>query len=378
MDSGPLPPLHFAHDPSVLVDHATSRPEVAQALGFLIALIGGEARELPPRCPRGFTVLWDSQSLEYALLPALCHRRECLLCASLEASDRVQRLRIAVENTRHPVHMTLTVPDATCTPGRLRSWLDRLHEARRAFLRRSNRCSPHGPMGTRSVPAPAWLLWKLEVTYNSRDLHWHPHFHILCDGWPPQPTPPRLSRLRGSAWLAACADYYRLRWADCASRAGLPLPSPPTGWRPGDAAPGRLAKSIELTPYEKGNPVSEAELAKYVTKIRDFIRLRDHHPKRFAEWCLTLNTKPKPRTWQAARGVIPPRRRDQAATERWYCVGNLYRLLHHREPHHPDRVAAEGLLTDLGEMFASRKDPGARHAPSPRAALEAWQERTAT
>lgn len=309
-----------------------------EALGLHRDLSGGQG------CSKDLQVFVHNTTHEIRLIPTFCRKRTCPRCSAHTAHERIHRMASVLDRIKSPTHVTLTVPNSGCRAGCLASWVDRLLAARKLFLRKG---AKHRSLGT--VPVLDWFIWKVEITWSTDNAWWHPHLHVLADGWirPPCPTPLWDSNIRTTR--ANIASFWRLRWADCLRKAGLPTPRYKHEWQPGDWAPKSLSNLVKITGWDPSvtDPQTALrELAKYVTKPEV---LKSFSPSLEKEYSEALGIHPhQRRTWQPRKGWLP---KQEKGSGEFAFVGTLGHMLNMdiEGPREFDRRLAEEIMTTWKE-----------------------------
>ena len=198
------------------------------------------------------------------------------------------------------------------------------------------------------------------VSWNARTQHWHPHYHVLLDGWIEDPIPKALRSCNPTIAADRQASWLRLRWADALRTNGLPVPHYNWRWTVGDQAPGSLAKLLELIPWTVSPDSPQAgplELCKYVTKPAALLRMGKDNLAELERAISGPNGSL--REWQPARGWF----RRVARKSELVWLGSLRRWLSladsHRWPFETHLAAA--IARDFSSYARSGKDPAERH-----------------
>lgn len=192
-DPNDLPPLWSAYQHRVFGERLEAQEQLVYALRHRGHINPNDdlARRLARKlegCVATPTVRADVAECDCVLLEQRCKSRACVRCSRLRAVALAARALEALSRCEDPRFLTLTLQSS---PDPLRAQLKTLTAAF-ARLRRSPVWKDHVRGG----------LYVIEVTYNARTGHWHPHIHTIIDGiYFPHP-------LIRDAWLRATGTSY--------------------------------------------------------------------------------------------------------------------------------------------------------------------------
>lgn len=111
----------------------------------------------------------EDSSGEVKVFASSCHDRWCPMCAGQKASYAKEQTQLYLESLRHPRMLTLTLKN---DPGDLKSQID--------FLTASFRTLRQRAFWKKNVTGGIWFL---QVKRGKDSGCWHPHLHIILDGY---------------------------------------------------------------------------------------------------------------------------------------------------------------------------------------------------